>query len=136
MPVSYVPPRATVTERETDGETPSTCSRLEISSRFSTLRPACRSVPVALRVMVLAPIEEKESEMELDTPETVVTRAMTAVTPIIMPRMVRNERIRFWRMLETDMRTLSTSMNTLPERLFQTRFMPIPPPFPRSARHQ
>ena len=102
---------------------------------FSAVRPPCRSVPVALKVMVLAPMEENESEMDEETPEMVVTRAMTAVTPIMMPRMVRKERMRFCRMLETDMRTLSTIMERPPMRL-RNALMPRSPPFPPSVRRR
>ena len=51
--------------------------------------------------------------MEVDTPDTVVMSAMTAVTPIIIPKMVRNDRRRFCVMFATDMRLLMVNQNAI-----------------------
>ena len=89
---------------------PSTSSNFVISSIFAAVSPACRSVPAMATLMVSAPMEVNESDSELLTPDTVVISAMTAVTPISTPRMVRNERSRLCMMLEMDIFTLSVNM--------------------------
>ena len=81
-------------------------------------------------VMDPAPMEVKESEIELDTPDTVVTKAITAVTPIMIPNMVKNDLSRFFMILATDMETLSTNMKLFFE-IFANRFLTAafrPPP--------
>ena len=110
MLVSLAPPRATRALSVTEGVTPSMCSIAAMSSMSAELSPALRSLPVALSVIVPAPMEVNESDMLLDTPETVVISAMTAVTPIMIPRIVRKERRRFCVMFATDILTLSTNM--------------------------
>ena len=102
----------------------------------SAVRPPFRSLPGAESVSVPAPMEVKESEIEEDTPEMVVISAMTAVTPIIMPRIVRKERMRFWQMLLTDMRTLSTKVVAAVETYRSRFFTRRSPPRLRSARRR
>ena len=82
-------------------------------------------------------MDRKESDMEVETPEMVVISAMTAVTPIMMPRMVRKERSLLAMMLATAIDTLSMNMLMPPIRLrmgFVMRRSPHPPP--PSARRQ
>ena len=68
-------------------------------------------------------MEVKELEMDADTPEMVVISAMTAVTPMVMPSTVRNERRRFWAMLDTDMVKLSMNMVADPRSLRKKALM-------------
>lgn len=55
-------------------------------------------------------MDVNELEIEVDTPLTVVISAITAVTPMSIPKIVSAERSRFWRMLESDMRTFSKNI--------------------------
>ena len=65
---------------------------------------------VTVTISVPAPMEEKESDSEPEKPDTVVISAMTAATPMRMPRIVRKERIRLPIMLLTDMTKHSRSI--------------------------
>ena len=127
---------AAVTFSVTVGDTPSTCSSAVSVSKSSADKPAFKSLPGAESVIVPVPMAVKESEMVADTAEIVVISAMTAVTPIIMPRIVRKERIRLWQMLLTDMRTLSINIVSPAEKRLKSFFMRRSPPPLRSARRQ
>ena len=117
MPVSRTPLRAAWTLRLTPGVTPCTWVSCAMSSRSPLLSPAFRSLPGVLTDRLPAPMEVKESEMEVDTPEMVVISAITAVTPIMMPRIVRKERSLLAVMLATAIDRLSISMLTAAIRL-------------------
>ena len=140
MPVSRSPPRTRCVLSDTVGAMPSTWPSASSVSRFSSVRPLLRSLPEIVTVSCPAPMPAKESEIDEDTPEIVVISAMTAVTPIMMPRMVRNERMRFLRMSDRAMRAHSKGMRSPVTHacLFMTppRFACFSRRRPRSARRR
>ena len=92
------------------GDTPSTPSMARSVSTSDSVRPRFKAVPGAETDIMPAPRSENSSMTLLVTPWTIVTRPMTAATPITMPSIVRKDRILLLLIFRSAIRKLSTNM--------------------------
>ena len=107
----FEPSYITVAVVVTLGDVPLTYFKASIFSMSLSDMPVFMALPVTDTVIVLAPSSENCPITESYTPWTIVISAITAVTPIIIPSVVRNERILLVRIFLIDIEILCFKMS-------------------------